>query len=407
MFNVKEYFKNIFNKLFKKKVKKEVIPEPIVEEVITEVDDKPIIIPEDIKRKISQAKVDLTLKYPWWAVLVLRLELIEDPIKAKNTMSTDGRYIYYTNEFINSLTNEELIGVLVHEALHCGFLHITRMGERERGKWNAATDYAINGIVIDSGQEMPGWVLHDEQYKGMTADEIYPLMPEKFKDPKWGFIVDPDGKGRELTDEEKDQWRDALAHAVNELRKRGKLKGDAWDRMIEKAMAPAVPWKALLASLIKATVGQEDYTWKKPSRRSHLVGVHLPGRFENTLPPIGIAIDSSGSIGSTELSEAVALVRGVAEELRIDKIIVVEADDDVRNVTELFTYDEWNPSNVKGGGGTSFIPAIEQLDRDECSVIIYITDLEGDFPPSAPVTPVIWLTKSNSPVPFGQVVKID
>ncbi len=358
-----------------------------------------------MNEKLRKARIDLTLKYPWWASLVLRLDIVNNKEKARGTMSTDGRHIYYSQEFLDELSREEIVGVLAHEGLHCGFLHIERIGEKNEGKWNSACDFAINGILIDSGQVLPKGGLYDPQYDGMIADEIYHLLPDSYKSPKWGFIIEGDGEGRALTEEEKSQWRDALSHALTELRKRGKL-GNAWDRAIESAMAPRVPWRELLASLLQTVAGQEDYTWRRPSRRSHLAGVTLPGRFDLSCLPIGIAIDTSGSIGTEELSQAVMTVRQVAEDMRIEKIIILEADEGVRKHTELFSGDTWSPPSLCGGGGTSFIPAIEKLEEESCATIIYITDLLGYFPDTIPITPVIWLTRGNEDVPFGQVVRV-
>ncbi|MGC8698404.1 MAG: VWA-like domain-containing protein, partial [Halothiobacillus sp.] len=72
---------------------------------------------------------------------------------------------------------------------------------------------------------------------------------------------------------------------------------------------------------------------------------------------------------------------------------------------------------VQGGGGTDFRPVFARLQGDaSVDVLIYCTDLAGQFPPMAPQFPVFWLIPNSlaqpplgapaklKPPPFGQVL---
>ncbi len=69
---------------------------------------------------------------------------------------------------------------------------------------------------------------------------------------------------------------------------------------------------------------------------------------------------------------------------------------------------------VKGGGGTSFKPFFQWVERENAHgnlpVCIYFTDGYGDFPSNAPDSPVLWLVLSggleSSRYPFGEVVRM-
>ena len=67
------------------------------------------------------------------------------------------------------------------------------------------------------------------------------------------------------------------------------------------------------------------------------------------------------------------------------------------------------PKNLTGGGGTSFKPAFEWMDRAQLhpDLVVYFTDAEGDFPVHEPHCPVIWLVKGKAPTPWGQRIQLN
>ena len=65
---------------------------------------------------------------------------------------------------------------------------------------------------------------------------------------------------------------------------------------------------------------------------------------------------------------------------------------------------------ITGGGGTSFVPPFKHVKekRIPCDVLIYLTDLEGDFPEGNDrIMNTIWVTIKDHPVPFGKRVLIE
>jgi predicted metal-dependent peptidase len=68
--------------------------------------------------------------------------------------------------------------MLAHEALHCALSHFARRQHRVKHKWDLACDYAINPLLIDDGLTPPPNALVMPPYKGMTAEEIYPLIDD-------------------------------------------------------------------------------------------------------------------------------------------------------------------------------------------------------------------------------------
>jgi predicted metal-dependent peptidase len=126
--------------------------------------------------KLTRARVQLLLQQPFFATLCLRLNLIPAPVP---TMATNGKVIYYNPAFVDSLTPEEVQGVLAHEVMHCALAHHCRRGQRARRLWNKAADYAINPIVLENGLTLPAGALVKAEYEGLSAEEIYSRLVEE------------------------------------------------------------------------------------------------------------------------------------------------------------------------------------------------------------------------------------
>ena len=101
--------------------------------------------------RLLRACCGLIAEAPFFGTLILRLDFVRDD--AIDTFCTDGKHIRYSQKFLDSLTNEEVKGVLVHEVAHCALGHLWRLGGREPRKWNVATDYAINDLLTTYAHE--------------------------------------------------------------------------------------------------------------------------------------------------------------------------------------------------------------------------------------------------------------
>ena len=132
----------------------------------------------DIDTKLSAARTKLILDKPFLGALVLRLPLIEaDPGWCKTT-ATDARALYYNADYIDRLTLDQMQFALAHEALHCALSHFARRQHRDRHRWDLACDFAINPLLVEEGLTPVQDALLLNEFKGMTAEEIYPCLDE-------------------------------------------------------------------------------------------------------------------------------------------------------------------------------------------------------------------------------------
>ena len=108
-----------------------------------------------------------------------------------------------------------------------------------------------------------------------------------------------------------------------------------------------------------------------------------------------------------DLMHAIAVVRGLTDEMLVEQLVIISADAAVNDVTLLDRGDPLPTYKCKGGGGTNFAPALADALHRQVSVAVYITDLAGSFPDPADAPPTIWLTRSALTAPFGVTIKIE
>ena len=149
---------------------------------------------EKATRRISAAKTRLLIgkdaKSVFFGMLVTRLDF--EVLWDIETAATDGRRIVYNPDFVNTITEQELIGILAHEVLHCANKHFARQAGRDLEKWNIAADLAINPLLIESGFKLPASLLmpgeddYTDLKPGLSAEEYYAEITKKPEDEPQG-----------------------------------------------------------------------------------------------------------------------------------------------------------------------------------------------------------------------------
>jgi len=414
---------------------------------------------DPVELKLSAARTRLILDKPFLGTLVLRLPMIEADPNWCRTTATDARAFYYNREFIDALSLDHVQFMLAHEALHCALSHFARRQHRVRHRWDVACDHAINPLLVEDGLRAPPGTLLLDEFKGMTAEEIYPYIKDdteeetlddhayddaeggqqgstrqpnppppmnergagKSKDrPEVGqgdgAQAEPDetrtGHSRPppLSATEREQlgvqWQERMAGAAQLALQAGKLSG-ALARLVDHLLQPQLPWRMLLARYMTA-IARDDYSYMRPSRREgHAI---LPSLRSSHID-IAIALDVSGSIKEDELNEFLAEVNAIKGQIQAG--ITLQACDDKLAVDGPWRYEAWEeitlPHSLPGGGGTDFRPVfawLENTDRRP-DLLVYFTDALGEFPEHEPVYPVLWLVKGKAPVPWGQRVQLN
>ena len=119
----------------------------------------------DTELKIARSRTQALIRAPFYGAVLMGLPSMSSTGQTQ-TMATDGKCVLFDSVFVDSVTEGELLFVNCHEALPVAFCHHLRRGSRDAQLWNIATDFAINGILIDADiGTMPEGGLHDPKYE--------------------------------------------------------------------------------------------------------------------------------------------------------------------------------------------------------------------------------------------------
>jgi len=372
------------------------------------------------KEKLDRAECALMMDEPFFACLLGRLNLVQDDSINPPTMCTDGKRIRWHSKFVQAHSIDELKTVIVHEIMHCAFLHHIRRGERHPVKWNFATDYSINNELEALNDEarkknncipfpLPKGCLLNPAFKNDTEETIYDKLPDfdggsdgNGEGSSMGEVEDSPGDAAEAKAQEA-EWKVAVTQAAVIAQKQGKLP-QRIARLVDELLNPPPRWQDLFRNFFRELC-KDDYSWKRPNARYMGTGFFLPSLRSHRLGKIAVAIDTSGSIDGPLLAEFMAELEGICREVKPSGIILMDCDAALHSVRE-YEPNDILPREFKGGGGTSFCPPVEYLteQNEDICCLVYFTDLYGDFP-GEPDFPVFWATKSeNMQAPYGVTV---
>lgn len=416
--------------------------------------------------KLGAARTRLILEKPFIGALVMHLPLQAGDASWCETVATDARALYFNPEYIADLTLAQTQFVLAHEAMHCALAHFARRQHRLRERWDIACDHAVNLLLADEGLQPPPGALVDPRFRGLSAEEIYPLIPpnsceqtldrhlfgeagtdmegvrakprpagpararrppagEQSRDdgvPAAGESWDDAGNERRQGEQqalllsgapgpaERDEmmrrWQARMAAAAQQARQAGRL-GEAWLRLIDGLIQPQLPWRSLLARYLMS-IARDDYSFQRPPRRE---GAALLPRLASAGVDLYITLDTSGSIGNEELAQFATEVDALKGQVRAR--VTLHACDQQLDGRGPWQFEPWEPvvlpGKIGGGGGTSFIPVFDWIaaEHRRPDLLLYFTDAEGDFPAQAPVYPVVWLVKGKGRVPWGERIQLN
>jgi predicted metal-dependent peptidase len=356
--------------------------------------------------RLRKARMELVLSQPFFGVLALSVGL--EVSTAHQTAATNGTRTVFNPAFVETLTQDEVIGVMAHEVLHCANGHPWRRDARDPHGWNIACDLAINPIILDAGLRLPAGHLRDRAMDGKSAEWIYgQLLTLKVKvlqgRPGAGGTDVEDGEPGEAATAIA-EWAEKVKQAANSAQAYGKLPLGC-ERFVDQATRPRVDWRAALRRFVQ-TSAREDYSWSQPNRRYLSQGLYLPALISERVGPVAVVVDTSGSIDSVVLNQFAAELRAIVEDVRPVRTHVFYADCEVHRMD---TYDPDEPIVMQpvGGGGTAFGPALdaaEALEEPPCC-LVYLTDLDGAHRATAPSMPLLWVTTNPAmTAPYGEIV---
>jgi predicted metal-dependent peptidase len=395
---------------------------------------------EDINNIICLLIIDVPFCIP---ILKLDFDSCSD-LWAK----TDGRTIFINEEKWKTLDPPEKTAVIFHEFLHIGLFHHRRMKDRKQREFAVACDFLANSIIKENYtfMKLPNGAYYDSQYSNRAVEDIYQDLALEVQKKKKGEITPFSAqKGKpipglankddavkniangsygnnplseDISEEpndgkDNDEFGEEVIKAAEHHKK---IKGDlpgAFQREMERLKDSAkVPWQVILQSLVKQVLfygGNRSYAHCKSW--GWLYKIAIAGEINKKKAVITVICDTSGSIYKTQLSEFLVEIEKILK--YSEYVNVITADCKVHENVKVKKISELTSKNpllkFKGGGGTSFVPALELAAKLRSDLTIYFTDGQGKFGTKPRgLDKLLWILidKTVKP-PFGKYIYIN
>ncbi len=360
---------------------------------------------------------------------------------------TAGEVIHYGPGF-DSLPRHEQAGLCAHHILHVALRHPARLAQMSARQtdgfnpdlWNLAADAIVNEAVLAAGQALPrpAVLLSDlvgepgeQALSAWDVERLYLRLAgsaqgrdraeQVARAIAFSADVLPDDTGPAGEDDRAADWRGHVVRAMEAGRIAGRGIGRIGHRFADIPV-PSTPWEIVLRALVTRAVTQGARPdWGRPARgwiaadsdaRTHgqLQPAFLPGTRRFTgIARIGVGLDTSSSIDDLRWHMFAAEIGGIARRTGAE-VIVIPFDETPEPPLRLSPGEglsRLDGLQTRRGGGTDFRPLLTTAQTLSLSVLVILTDLEGEAGTPPRALPVIWAVPDRTPpAPFGQVLSL-
>jgi predicted metal-dependent peptidase len=357
--------------------------------------------------RIKRGHVTL-MKHPQTAlysgVMLMGTSSVEEHVP---TAYTDGVNKKYGRKFLESITSEPKVrGLILHENLHVALKQVVfgRAMFLENPKMaNLAADFVVNDIItcIDGTVagtserivELPDGGVYDAMFHDWSMREVYNYLKKNAKSgsgsgkgqggqgsnpPSGGNQSndDDDGDGDtvtvngktydisqldehdfagEITAEQAKEVIDGIDKALREGGMLAGRMGGKIPRAISELLEPKIDWREALREFVSSTTkGNDEFTWRRMNKRHMANDIYLPSVENESIGEIVVAIDTSGSIGSEQITEFATELVSICDLCQPEVVRVLWWDTEVHG-EQVFKDNYSDIAKLLkplGGGGT-------------------------------------------------------
>lgn len=393
------------------------------------------------QQRLSRTRMAL-MSHKTWCLYSGLLMLGKLEIKqGLSSAETNGRDVYFGEEFVGNLTEGELRFVLLHENEHKALRQMQTykfLWDKDAQLTNMAADYVVNIRLrdADAGEgfiKMPKMGLIDEKYRGWTTKQVYDDLEKQAEERSRGGgsghvptgqgspveqgFDEHDFEGAEaLSDEEKETLKKEIETAIRQGGLlAGKMGGNS-SRMLDDVLESQIRWQEILAEFVKSvTKGRDNSSWSRVNRRWVGSGLYLPSSVSETVGSLLVGIDASGSTWTgTQLEGFVAELAGICRDCVPESVDVVWWDTKVQGV-QSFKPEQYDTMKadlrIQGGGGTSpscVTDWLREQKKDYTAAIMLSDGLVGGDWGDWGALPVLWCLNCRDIIaPMGQTLYIE
>lgn len=404
-------------------------------------------------KRLLLARMRILCNNGFYGLLLMHMTYSID--ESTETAYTDGKRIAFSPKFMDSLSDNELDFILMHEILHVVLRHCARGGNCDRDAFNIACDVVVNSniklscnndiksITLKQWGESMHLAPNGKEGHNYTAEEVYEMLslPKKGKkgeDAAGGGAEGRGNKGKGKTGrnssrpwddhtrwsgyEEDDSLRDVWVKRFEDACKAVEIREATTGRGLMPAFAerlwkeikqPQTDWRLLLNDFVQEEIN--DYSFSPPDRRFDDSSFFLPdfNEKEDLVEDILFMIDTSGSMSDEMIAHAFSEVKGAIEQFDGKlKGWLGCFDAAIIEPKPFSDIEEFKLIKAAGGGGTNFQIIFEYvakyMEKPPASIIV-LTDGYAPFPEEKETggIPVLWLLNNEDvQPPWGKVARI-
>lgn len=383
-------------------------------------------------QKLLLSRFRILNRHGFYGLLLMHMRFGLD--EACDTAYTDGYRINFSPVFLESLSNDEVDFVLMHEILHVVLKHCFRGRKVDPYLFNIACDIVVNSNILYSKNMNLKYITLEKYGESMhlapngkegylyTAEEVYNMLIKDSLSKNRGKSV----KGESFDDHSHweeadddftiDEWEKRVIDAAESSAKRDTSVGNiplGVQRYISSLKNATIDWRMLLNDFISLEVG--DYSFTPPDRR--MDGPFFMPDFnelvekEDDPKEILFMIDTSGSINNSQITQAYSEIKGALEQFTSLTGYLGFFDYVVYEPKEFSSIEDILEIIPKGGGGTNFFAVFEYVNNleNKPKAIIILTDGYATFPKESVRNgiPVIWVMNNDKVTPpWGEVARM-
>lgn len=366
-------------------------------------------------------------KFVFIANLLQVQDVLDTSIK---TACTDGSSIRWNPEFVDSITDGELLGVMVNELMHIGLLHTVIAISFDNHKLlNIAADLAVNSILAAMGLKLPSGALMPGQgdFAHLPLNQsleayyraLQDMNEDKLPEPQPGSVEPagseeqkntPPGKSPQLSPEMAAEIIKAMVGEALQKTQAMVSMPEVLGTAIKAALEPKVDFKHILRKYrTKLCRGGSD--WTRPNRRVMASGASIARNKTRKVNSVVVLLDCSGSMSDAEVSQCLAEIQSVFCEVA-GSVHVWQHDCVVVHKDEMKAGQPVPEIERKTHGGTSHVQPFAEVIEScvNADLVICMTDCQTSYPSEWPACDVLWIStarvyESYIP-PVGELIQL-
>lgn len=378
---------------------------------------------KEYSQRLMLVRMRMLSKHGFFGLLLMHMQFSLD--ESVVTAATDGKRIIFAPEFMDSLTDDELMFIMMHEVLHVVLRHNDRTEDRDDFLFNIACDIVVNSNILkmsgmnkdaitigEYGESMHKAPNNHEGYE-YSAEEVYEMITQLKNVPDDANSFDNHSLWKGFDYEEYAMWKQRIKDAYEASMGRGNLPAGLV-REIEKLLEPKVDWRTILHDFIQEEI--VDYSLVPPDKRFQDSPFLLPdfNDTEITVKNILFMIDTSASMSDEDVAQAYSEIKGAIDQHngKLEGWLGF-FDAEVIPPVPFTDEEEFKVIKPEGGGGTDFGVIFdyisEEMNPDEISSIIIMTDGYAPYPDESAAggVPVLWLVNNEDiDPPWGKVARM-